>query len=57
MVPIVSFLNFPEIVDISEKCENAAKAAAPFVHPRLQAVEHSGQDGDAIPHSIAKEFV
>lgn len=24
---------------------DAAKAAAPYVHPRLAAVEHSGQDG------------
>lgn len=27
----------------------AAKAAAPYVHPRLAAVEHSGPDGGAIP--------
>ncbi len=26
----------------------AAKAAAPYVHPRLAAVEHTGKDGGAI---------
>lgn len=27
----------------------AAKAAAPYVHPRLAAIEHSGPNGGAIP--------
>ena len=27
---------------------DAAKAAAPYVHPRLAAVEHSGKDGGPI---------
>jgi hypothetical protein len=27
---------------------DAAKAAAPYVHPRLAAVEHSGKDGGDI---------
>lgn len=26
----------------------AAKAAAPYIHPRLQAIEHTGPGGDAI---------
>jgi hypothetical protein len=26
----------------------AAKAAAPYVHPRLNAVEHTGKDGEPI---------
>lgn len=29
----------------------AAKAAAPYMHPRLAAVEHSGPDGGPIPVS------
>lgn len=30
----------------------AAKAAAPYIHPRLAAVEHTGKDGkDLIPQS------
>lgn len=36
---------------------DAAKAAAPYCHPRLQAVEHSGKDGGAIPINIQVEFV
>ena len=28
---------------------DAAKAAAPFIHPRLNAVEHSGPGGGVIP--------
>lgn len=26
----------------------AAKAAAPYIHPRLAAIEHTGKDGGAI---------
>lgn len=26
----------------------AAKAAAPYIHPRLAAVEHSGPEGEAL---------
>lgn len=28
---------------------DAAKSAAPYIHPRLAAVEHSGPDGGEIP--------
>lgn len=35
----------------------AAKAAAPYVHPRLAAVEHTGADGGPIDHSIEVSFV
>jgi hypothetical protein len=34
----------------------AAKAAAPYMHPRLAAVEHTGPDGGAIKHSIRVKF-
>jgi hypothetical protein len=34
----------------------AAKAAAPYMHPRLAAVEHTGRDGGAIEHSIEVVF-
>lgn len=30
----------------------AAKAAAPYMHPRLAAVEHSGPDGGSIEQKI-----
>jgi hypothetical protein len=35
----------------------AAKAAAPYMHPRLQAIEHTGADGGAIEQSLSVEFV
>jgi hypothetical protein len=35
----------------------AAVKAAPFVHPRLQAIEHKAPQGDEIPHSINVVFV
>ncbi len=35
----------------------AAKAAAPYLHPRLAAIEHSGQDGNATPRCIEIRFV
>jgi len=34
----------------------AAKASAPYIHPRLAAIEHSGTDGGPIDHSIAIVF-
>lgn len=35
----------------------AAKAAAPYMHPRLAAVEHSGKDGGPIVNRIEYEIV
>ncbi len=35
----------------------AAKAAAPYLHPRLAAVEHAGKDGESFAHAITVEFV
>lgn len=35
----------------------AAKAAAPYVHPRLATVEHQGNKDRPIEHKIAVEFV
>lgn len=35
----------------------AAKAAAPYVHPRLAAVEHSGPDGGPVSMNWTLEFV
>jgi hypothetical protein len=34
----------------SGRRDDMAKAAAPYVHPRLAAVEHTGKDGDSINH-------
>lgn len=33
----------------------AAKAAAPYVHPRLAAVEHTGKDGGPLQIQFAQE--
>lgn len=35
----------------------AAKAAAPYIHPRLQAIEHSGPDGGPIEAVSRVELV
>ncbi len=35
----------------------AAKAAAPYIHPRLAAVEHTGANGGPIDHSLEVAFV
>ncbi len=42
--------------DISVRNE-MARAAAPFLHPRLAAVEHAGKDGASFAHGITVEFV
>ncbi len=34
----------------------AAKAAAPYMHPRLAAIEHTGKDGSAIDHCLTVSF-
>lgn len=36
---------------------SVAKDAAPYMHPRLQAIEHTGGDGGPIDHSLTVEFV
>lgn len=54
--------NPPEGADVAQKLSyeamrfEAAKAAAPYVHPRLAAVEHSGPGGKDIPLSIRVVF-
>lgn len=35
----------------------AAKAAAPYIHPRLAAIEHTGEGGGPIDHSLTVKFV
>lgn len=35
----------------------AAKAAAPYMHPRLAAVEVTGEGGGPVNHSMTVEFV
>jgi hypothetical protein len=42
--------------DFSTRLE-MAKAAAPYLHPRLQAVEHTGQDEKNAQRRFVVEFV
>jgi hypothetical protein len=37
-----------ESADPHERME-AAKSAAPYIHPKLSSIEHGGKDGSAIP--------
>ena len=34
-----------------ERRDQMAKAAAPYVHPRLAAIQHTGKDGGPIGHA------
>lgn len=45
------------LVDIQQMRFEAAKAAAPYMHPRLAAIEHTGEDGGPMKHSLTVEFV
>jgi hypothetical protein len=40
-----------------EKAAGFAKDAAPYMHPRLAAIEHTGEGGGPIDHSLRVEFV
>jgi hypothetical protein len=40
-----------------EKAASFAKDAAPYMHPRLAAVEHTGEDGGPIDHSLSVQFI
>lgn len=47
----------PKIQALREQLRfEAAKAAAPYVHPRLNAVEHSGPNGGPVQHSLTISF-
>jgi hypothetical protein len=48
-----------EAVDANNMKEAAtfAKDAAPYVHPRLAAVEHAGPNGGPVQHSVEVIFV
>lgn len=54
---------YPEDADALTKVRHdglrfeAAKAAAPYMHPRLNAVEHSGKDGGPVLHKVEVEFI
>ncbi len=41
----------------TKRRDEMAKAAAPFLHPRLAALAHSGQQGEPIDRKFVIEFV
>ncbi len=45
-----------ELADRGERMD-MAKAAAPYIHPRLSSVEASGPGGSALIPAVAIEFV
>lgn len=42
------FNSLKELLRFRGMAQEAAKDAAPYIHPRLAAIEHSGKDGGAI---------
>lgn len=40
-----------------DRALDAAKAAAPYVHPKLANIEHTGKDGGAIQSKVSVEFI
>lgn len=50
-VMIEAMLSMRESGEI-EKAASIAKDAAPYVHPRLAAIEHSGKGGGDIVHRV-----
>lgn len=39
-----------------ERRDDMAKAAAPYVHPKLSTIEHTGKDGGPIEHRSLTDF-
>lgn len=51
------FDSLKELLRYRSMAQDAAKDAAPYVHPRLAAIEHTGEDGGPIDHSLTVKFV
>lgn len=51
------FNEMKELLRFRAIAQEAAKDAAPYLHPRLAAIEHTGKDGGAIDHSLTVQFV
>lgn len=51
------FDSLKELLRYRSMAQEAAKDAAPYMHPRLAAIEHTGGDGGPIDHSLAVTFV
>lgn len=52
-----AFNEFKELLRFRGIAQEAAKDAAPYLHPRLSAIEHTGADGGAIDHSLTVDFI
>jgi hypothetical protein len=52
-----SFDQFKELLRFRAMAQECAKDAAPYIHPKLAAIEHTGADGGAIDHSLTVQFV
>lgn len=51
-----------ELIRFRQIAQDCANQAAPYVHPKLAAIEHTGKDGkdlipDAQPHDVAKAIL
>jgi len=46
--PIEMFDAYKEMLKLRAMAQEAAKDAAPYMHPRLAAIEHTGADGGPI---------
>lgn len=44
-------------LSLLRQASDIAASAAPYLHPKLQTIEHSGPGGEAIPVSLTVEFV
>jgi hypothetical protein len=51
-----AFDSYKELLRFRGMAQEAAKDAAPYLHPRLASIEHSGKDGGAIDHSLTVKF-
>lgn len=51
------FDQFKELLRFRSIAQECAKDAAPYIHPKLAAIEHTGADGGAIDHSLTVQFV
>ena len=52
LTPLEYMLGVMRDPDIAaDRRDDMAKAAAPYVHPKLAAIEHTGKDGGPIQHA------
>jgi hypothetical protein len=57
LTPLDFLLDLMRNGDDAAQRLDAAKAAAPYVHPKLAAIEHTGKDGAPIQAEVRVRFV